>query len=117
LLEEHQLTEQIFAEVRQLLEDKKLLLKSGTIVDATIISAPSSTKNAAKRRDPEMHQGKKHKRQWEFGMKVHVGASKQGLVHSLTTGLQSSPRLGAPVKPQGRLPEAAAVNQVVVNDD
>jgi transposase, IS5 family len=86
LLEAHQLTEQIFAEVRALLEDKKLLLKSGTIVDATIISAPSSTKNAAKSRDPEMHQGKKNKRQWEFGMKVHVGASKQGLVHSLTTG-------------------------------
>jgi IS5 family transposase len=86
LLEAHKLTEQIFAEVRQLLEDKKLLLKSGTIVDATIISAPSSTKNAAKSRDPEMHQGKKNKKQWEFGMKVHVGASKQGLVHSLTTG-------------------------------
>jgi IS5 family transposase len=86
LLERHQLTEQIFAEVRQLLEDKKLLLKSGTIVDATIISAPSSTKNASKSRDPEMHQGKKNKRQWEFGMKVHIGASKQGLVHSLTTG-------------------------------
>src|SRR5512139_1208961 len=86
LLEEHKLTERIFAEVRALLEDKKLLLKSGTIVDATIISAPSSTKNASKSRDPEMHQGKKNSRQWEFGMKVHVGASKQGLVHSLTTG-------------------------------
>ena len=54
LLEAHQLTEQIFAEVRTLLEEKKLLLKSGTIVDATIISAPSSTKNASKSRDPEM---------------------------------------------------------------
>jgi len=86
LLERHQLPEQIFAEVRALLEEKKLLLKSGTIVDATIISAPSSTKNAAKSRDPEMHQGKKNKKQWEFGMKVHVGTSKQGLVHSLTTG-------------------------------
>ena len=86
LLERHQLTEKIFAEVRQLLEDKKLLLKSGTIVDATIISAPSSTKNASKSRDPEMHQGKKNKREWTFGMKVHVGTSKQGLVHSLTTG-------------------------------
>ncbi len=75
----HQLTEQIFAEVRTLLEEKKLLLKSGTIVDATIISAPSSTKNATKSRDPEMHQGKKNKREWHFGMKVHIGASKQGL--------------------------------------
>ena len=86
LLEKHKLTEQIFAEVRQLLEEKKLLLKSGTIVDATIISAPSSTKNAGKSRDPEMRQGKKNKREWKFGMKVHVGASKQGLVHSLVTG-------------------------------
>ena len=86
LLERHQLTEQIFAEVRALLEEKKLLLKSGTIVDATIISAPSSTKNASKSRDPEMHQGKKNKREWKFGMKVHVGTSKQGLVHSIVTG-------------------------------
>jgi IS5 family transposase len=85
LLEEHKLTEKIFAEVRTLLEEKKLLLKSGTIVDATIISAPSSTKNATKSRDPEMHQGKKNK-QWHFGMKVHIGASKQGLVHTVVTG-------------------------------
>jgi transposase, IS5 family len=86
LLEEHQLTEEIFAEIRQLLEEKKLLLKTGTIVDATIISAPTSTKNASQERDPEMHQGKKNKREWVFGMKVHVGTSKQGLVHSLVTG-------------------------------
>jgi IS5 family transposase len=85
LLEAQQLTEKIFAEVRTLLEEKKLLLKSGTIVDATIISAPSSTKNAAQERDPEMHQAKKHG-QWYFGMKVHVGTSKRGLVHSLATG-------------------------------
>jgi IS5 family transposase len=86
LLEKHKLTEKIFAEVRQLLEEKRLLLKSGTIVDATIISAPTSTKNATHSRDPEMHQGKRNKRQWDFGMKVHVGASKLGLVHSLVTG-------------------------------
>jgi IS5 family transposase len=86
LLEEHKVAEQIFAEVRSLLEEKRLLLKSGTIVDATIISAPSSTKNASKSRDPEMHQGKKNSREWVFGMKVHVGTSKQGLVHSLVTG-------------------------------
>jgi IS5 family transposase len=85
LLEKHQLTEKIFAEVRSLLEEKKLLLKSGTIVDATIISAPSSTKNESQSRDPEMQQGRKGK-QWHFGMKVHIGASKQGLVHSLATG-------------------------------
>ena len=86
LLEKHQLTQKMFAEVRQLLEDKKLLLKSGTIVDATIISAPTSTKNATHSRDPEMHQGKRNQRQWDFGMKVHIGASKHGLVHSLVTG-------------------------------
>jgi IS5 family transposase len=86
LLERHRLTEQMFQAVNALLEDKKLLLKSGTIVDATIISAPSSTKNATNSRDPEMRQGKKNKKNWTFGMKVHVGASKQGLVHSVVTG-------------------------------
>jgi IS5 family transposase len=85
LLEAHHLTEAIFAEVRALLEGRGLLLKSGTIVDATIISAPSSTKNVAQERDPEMHQTRKNK-QWYFGMKVHVGATKQGLVHSVATG-------------------------------
>jgi IS5 family transposase len=85
LLEKHKLTEKIFAEVRTLLEEKRLLLKSGTIVDATIISAPSSTKNESNSRDPEMQQAKKHG-QWYFGMKVHIGASKQGFVHSLATG-------------------------------
>lgn len=85
LLENHQLTEVLFAEVRALLEDRKLLVKSGTIVDATIISAPSSTKNASKERDCEMHQTRKGK-QWYFGMKLHVGASKRGLVHSVATG-------------------------------
>jgi IS5 family transposase len=86
LLEKHQLTEKIFAEVRALLEEKRLLLRAGTIVDATIISAPSSTKNATRSRDPEMHQGRKNKKHWDFGMKVHIGTSKQGLVHSLVTG-------------------------------
>jgi IS5 family transposase len=86
LLEKHKLTQKMFAEVRQLLEDKKLLLKSGTIVDATIISAPTSTKNATKSRDPEMRHGKKNKREWSFGMKVHIGATKRGLVHSVVTG-------------------------------
>ncbi len=85
LLEAHRLSEAIFAEVRTLLEERGLLLKSGTIVDATIISAPSSTKNASGERDPEMHQTRKGK-QWFFGMKVHVGTDKKGLVHSLATG-------------------------------
>jgi transposase, IS5 family len=84
LLEKHQLTEQIFAEIRSLLEEKRLLLRSGTIVDATIIAAPPSTKNAAEARDPEMHQTKKGK-DWHFGMKAHVGTDRRGIVHSLST--------------------------------
>ena len=72
LLEEHGLTQAIFAEVGCLLEEKRLILKSGTIVDATIISAPSSTKNRDGKRDPEMEQTK-NGNTWYFGMKVHVG--------------------------------------------
>lgn len=84
LLEQHRLTEQLFALVRGLLERRGLLMKSGTIVDATIISAPSSTKNATGTRDPEMKQVRKGK-EWYFGMRVHVGTDRRGLVHSLTT--------------------------------
>lgn len=83
LLEEHELTEAIFTEINGVLEEKRLLLKAGTIVDATIIHAPSSTKNASGQRDPEMKQGRKGKT-WYFGMKVHTGTDKQGLTHSLT---------------------------------
>jgi IS5 family transposase len=85
LLERHGLSEQIFALVRGLLEQKRLLLKSGTIVDATIIDAPPSTKNEAQVRDPEMKQGKKNAREWRFGMKAHVGTDRRGLVHTLVT--------------------------------
>ena len=84
LLEEHQLTEQVLGLVRGLLESKGLLMKTGTIVDATIINAPSSTKNATGTRDPEMRQVRKGNT-WYFGMKVHVGTDLHGLVHSLTT--------------------------------
>ena len=83
LLEQHQLTERIFAEIRSLLEEKRLLLKSGTIVDATIIAAPPSTKNAEQARDPEMHQTRKGK-DWHFGMKAHIGTDRHGIVHSLS---------------------------------
>ena len=76
--------EQIFGEIKALLEERRLLLKSGTIVDATIIAAPPSTKNAEKARDPEMRQGKKGK-DWHFGMKADVGTDRRGIVHSLTT--------------------------------
>ena len=84
LLEQHQLTVQIFEAVRTLLTEQRLLLRAGTIVDATIIAAPSSTKNATKTRDPAMKQARKGQ-QWYFGMKVHIGTDTHGLVHSLTT--------------------------------
>ena len=83
LLERHQLTGQLFTQVRHLLEERQLLLKAGTIVDATIISAPSSTKNATQTRDPEMRPTRKGNT-WYFGMKVHVGTDPRGIVHSLT---------------------------------
>jgi len=84
LLERHRLTEAIFEAVKELLAERQLMLKSGTIVDATIISAPSSTKNATQTRDPEMKQTRKGNT-WFFGMKLHVGTDKKGLVHSMTT--------------------------------
>jgi transposase, IS5 family len=83
LLERHNLARAIFDEVRALLEERKLLLKTGTIVDATIISAPSSTKNEAQERDPEMGSTMKGST-WHFGMKVHIGTDKHGLTHSIT---------------------------------
>lgn len=84
LLEEHDLTKAIFEEVRGLLEEKGLLVKQGTNVDATVLAAPSSTKNRTGSRDPEMRQAKKGNT-WHFGMKVHVGTDTRGRVHSLTT--------------------------------
>jgi transposase, IS5 family len=84
LLEEHKLADQILEEVNALLSDKGLLLKAGTVVDATLIAAPSSTKNQDGQRDPEMHQTKKGN-QWYFGMKAHIGVdAESGLVHSVT---------------------------------
>jgi IS5 family transposase len=83
LLEKHRLTEAIFEAVKDLLEERRLWLKAGTIVDATIIAAPSSTKNATGTRDPEMKQTRKGSN-WHFGMKLHVGTDRRGTVHSLT---------------------------------
>ncbi len=83
LLEQHRLTQAIFDAVRDLLEERRLLLRSGTIVDATIIAAPSSTKNATATRDPEMKQTRKGG-SWHFGMKLHVGTDLRGVVHSVT---------------------------------
>jgi IS5 family transposase len=83
LLERHELTERLLAEINALLAEHGLLVGKGTIVDATIINAPSSTKNAEKKRDPEMHQTRKGK-QWYFGMKVHTGVDDGfGLVHTV----------------------------------
>ena len=83
LLERHGLGEQLFERVGEHLQQKGLRLSTGTIVDATIINAPSSTKNARQERDPEMHQTRKGK-QWFFGMKAHVGVDSQTkLIHSV----------------------------------
>lgn len=84
LLERKSLTEGMFELVNRVLEAKGLLLRSGTIVDATMIAAPSSTKNDTNSRDPEMRQPKKGNT-WHFGMKVHVGTDRRGVVHSLVT--------------------------------
>ena len=85
LLETHSLTQQIFAAVNYQLASKGLYLKEGTVVDATIIAAPPSTKNKSKSRDPQMRSTKKGN-QYYFGMKAHIGAdAASGLVHTLVT--------------------------------
>lgn len=82
LLEKHDLGAALFLQVNEQLQERGLKVGTGTIVDATIIGAPSSTKNAGKQRDPSMHQTCKG-RQWYFGMKLHIGVdSRTGLVHS-----------------------------------
>ncbi len=83
LLQKHKLADQMLATVNELLRSKGLMLRAGTVVDATLIGAPSSTKNAAGQRDPEMHQTKKGK-QWYYGMKAHIGVdAESGLVHTV----------------------------------
>jgi IS5 family transposase len=83
LLETHRLGQQLFARIGEYLTKQGLQVSRGTIVDATIISAPSSTKNRTKERDPEMHQTKKGN-QWYFGMKAHMGVESQTkLIHSV----------------------------------
>ena len=85
LLEKRNLGQGILVEINSHLESQGLKLREGTIVDATIIEAPSSTKNRNKERDPEMRQTKKGN-QWHFGMKAHIGVdSETGIVHSMTT--------------------------------
>jgi IS5 family transposase len=82
-LETHKLADQMLATVNELLSDEGLLLKASTAVDATLIAAPSSTKNKAKKRDPEMHSSQKGNA-WHFGMKAHIGVDiHSGLVHTV----------------------------------
>jgi IS5 family transposase len=85
LLEKHDLTAAVFKAINDHLAQHKLLLREGTVVDASIIAAPSSTKNEDGTRDPEMHQAKKGN-QWYFGMKAHIGVdADSGLTHTLVT--------------------------------
>jgi IS5 family transposase len=81
-LEQHRLTEKLFRITERYLSEQDLILSEGTIVDASIISAPSSTKNQDRKRDPEMKQTKKGNT-WHFGMKTHIGSDTQGRVHSV----------------------------------
>jgi len=84
LLQEHRLFEKILSTINEHLEQKGLLMKEGTAVDATLIAAPSSTKNQSGKRDPEMSSTQKNGK-WHFGMKAHIGVDpKTGLVHSLS---------------------------------
>ena len=84
-LERYKLGDKIFQEVNRHLQEQGLMLREGSIVDASIIDAPSSTKNQEGKRDPEMHQTKKGK-QWYFGMKMHIAVDDTlGLIHSLVT--------------------------------
>lgn len=94
LLEQKGLAPKLFEAVNAYLSEQGLFLRHGTIVDATIISAPSSTKNQDRSRDPEMHQTRKGN-QWYFGMKAHIGVdSESGLVHTVTTTAHL-PQVGA----------------------
>lgn len=84
-LEEHELTPKLFLAINHYLALQGISVNSGTIVDASIIAAPSSTKNKEKKRDPEMHQTRKGN-EWHFGMKMHIGVdSKTKLIHSIAT--------------------------------
>jgi len=83
LMEKHNLGDELFRLVNEYLQENGLKVNRGTIVDATIINAPSSTKNEQKQRDPEMHQTRKGN-QWYFGMKAHIGVdSESKLIHSV----------------------------------
>ena len=104
LLEAHELTKTVFEAVAEHLEARGALLRGGTIVDATLIAASPSTKNAAGKRDPEMRSSKKGN-QWYFGMKAHIGVdAKSGLVH--TAGVTS-----------GSVHDAKVMDRLIRDDD
>jgi transposase, IS5 family len=104
LLEAHGLTKAVFEAVAEHLEARGALLRGGTIVDATLIAASPSTKNAAGQRDPEMRSSKKGN-QWHFGMKAHIGVdAESGLVH--TAGVTS-----------GSVHDAAVMDRLIRADD
>jgi IS5 family transposase len=85
VLERHGLQKKLFETVKEVLEEQGKILRGGSIIDATIRETPSSTKNSAKSRDPEMHQCKKGNK-WHFGMKAHIGVDAySGMVHSIST--------------------------------
>lgn len=92
LLEKHRLTQKIFEAVTYLVEERRLFLHSDTIMDATIVAAPSSTKNESKARAPEMKQTQKG-RNWQVGMKFNIGTDRLGTVHSLTATYAAVPDL------------------------
>lgn len=86
LLENHDLGTKLFKTINKVLDQEGLMLREGTIVDASLVAAPTSTKNKDGKRDPEMHQTKKGN-EWHFGMKMHIGVDDAlGLVHSVETG-------------------------------
>ncbi len=112
LLERHGLGQVLFENIKNHLAEEGLMLKEGTIVDASIIEVPASTKNRKRERDPEMRQTRKGN-QWHFGMKLHVGVDDQsGLVHSLATTsakmhdltASEEPRRGSPCLGRCRVP-------------
>jgi len=104
LLERHDLARSLFSEVTALLSEQGLLLRSGTIVDATLIAAAPSTKNQVRKRDPQMSQTKKGQ-QWYFGMNAHIGAdADSGLVHTV---VGSTDKLG----------DAKVINQLLHGDE
>jgi IS5 family transposase len=104
LLEQHRLTDALFEDVKTYLQDQGLLLAGGSIVDATIIHAPSSTKNQTKKRDPEMSSTKKGNT-WHFGMKAHISVdAKSGLIH--TVGVTTA-----------KTHDAKVIDQLIREDD